>query len=377
MDTMIILTWCVQVAAPHIHKATVELVRLWTVKSELARGHAFEASDDLNSTSLDAMWAATFGKELGVTTGLAQLLSYEDLITAPKNLDSPVVFTKAIKPPAADAIVTILDTLENLAGSPFPSKHHWFLRQSRSYKKATSHKTELVLNIIDEAEDRLKKNDQASIRSAVDLMLQRELRAAKKNGRLPEYRSPAAQDELFGFLIAGHETTTTTMSWALKMLADNPLIQQKLRQELETEFSAAADAATNPTARDIALSGAAYLHATVEEILRCSYTITTLSRVAKQDTQVLGHHIPKGTDVFFMNNGPGFMKPGFAIDESKRNSRSLKAKDQYGTWDESDMGVFKPERWLKNDEKGNVEFDAHAGPSLPFGGGPRGCFGKS
>jgi len=47
-------------------------------------------------------------------------------------------------------------------------------------------------------------------------------------------------------------------------------------------------------------------------------------------------------------------------------------------WDVSDIGVFKPERWLvaRADGTGVLEFDPAAGPMMAFGGGPRGCVGR-
>jgi cytochrome P450 len=33
-------------------------------------------------------------------------------------------------------------------------------------------------------------------------------------------------------LIAGHETTSTTMSWAVEFLAQHPEVQDRLREEL-------------------------------------------------------------------------------------------------------------------------------------------------
>jgi cytochrome P450 len=45
-------------------------------------------------------------------------------------------------------------------------------------------------------------------------------------------------------------------------------------------------------------------------------------------------------------------------------------------WANEDMDKFKPERWLVHDEKGDEKFSATAGPTLPFGLGLRGCFGR-
>ena len=44
-------------------------------------------------------------------------------------------------------------------------------------------------------------------------------------------------------------------------------------------------------------------------------------------------------------------------------------------WD-WDLDLFEPRRWLLRDENGNEVFDGNALPTLVFGGGFRGCFGK-
>lgn len=41
-----------------------------------------------------------------------------------------------------------------------------------------------------------------------------------------------------------------------------------------------------------------------------------------------------------------------------------------------DLSVFEPRRWLVRDENGGEVFDGNALPTLVFGGGFRGCFGK-
>ena len=114
----------------------------------------------------------------------------------------------------------------------------------------------------------------------------------------------------------------------------------------------------------------------MEEILRCSTTGGAI-RIAKEDTDVLGYHIPAGTDVYMMNNGPGFMNPGFEIDESRRTPSSQANKDNSGgQWDTANMGAFDPDRWLTRNDKGAEVYNARAGPQLAFGLGPRSCFGR-
>jgi len=102
-------------------------------------------------------------------------------------------------------------------------------------------------------------------------------------------------------------------------------------------------------------------------------------RTSTVDTTIFGHRIPKGTEVFLMHNGPGYLSPPLPVDDSLRSESSLNAKNQVGQWtpDEEEMKSFRPERWLvQNAETGKEEYDAQAGPHLAFGLGPRGCYGR-
>lgn len=93
---------------------------------------------------------------------------------------------------------------------------------------------------------------------------------------------------------------------------------------------------------------------------------------------MLGHHVPKGTEVYLLGNGPGYFSPGFPVDEKLRSRTSQQAfidGKAYKSWNETDMGAFKPERWLA-EENGKVIFDKMAGSHLTFGLGTRGCFGR-
>lgn len=113
----------------------------------------------------------------------------------------------------------------------------------------------------------------------------------------------------------------------------------------------------------------------MEEILRCGGATPLVDRQATCDTELLGHHIPKGTIVMCLSRGPSMLKPAFEVDDSKRSKTSQAAKAR--AWDDEDIGQFKPERWLAGgSDAAPGEFDQQAGPSLSFGLGLRGCFGR-
>lgn len=181
-------------------------------------------------------------------------------------------------------------------------------------------------------------------------------------------------------MFAGHETTSTTLCWGLKFLADNPSAQTKLRESLQRAFPAAKADGRNPSIHEITGTSIPYLDATMEETLRCAGTAPVVDRVATVDTELLGHRVPKGTVVTCLVTGPSMMSPSFDIKMSRRSptSQSNVKEGRHRAWDVTDIAQFHPDRWIvssKNSAK-ETEFDPTAGPQLAFGLGTRGCYGK-
>jgi cytochrome P450 len=378
-----------EVGAPLIYSAVEDMLQLWRLKAKLSQGRPFEAATDIAHLALDAIWVAAFATPIDTLKSQVQLLSsIQSLENLPESGDAAVEMPKARTPAAFDAIITLTDTFAPLISSPAPRLHHWFIRQMPYYRKALASKDQLLADHMTAARGKFAKaaEKEELVQSAIDLMFQREVIQAEKDGREPVFDSASAKDELFGYLIAGHETTATTLSWGMKLLADNPQVTDQLRsilyKTLASDLSPASTSSQTsvppaPSPEAIARATMPYLDAVIEEILRMGVTASTLSRKALCDTEILGYAIPKGTDIFFMTNGPSFVAPPFEIAESKRSESSRKAVDARGMWDVSDIGVFRPERWLSpNGDKGEVVFDGRAGPNAQFGFGPRGCFGK-
>ena len=185
---------------------------------------------------------------------------------------------------------------------------------------------------------------------------------------------------MFGDIVGGHHTTSAAMMWLTKYLTDLPQIQTKLRSVLYETLSNAKEENRLFTFEEIRRAKLPYLDAVIEEMLRIN--AVTVTREALGDTMILGCPIKKGTQVFFVSNGPGFLSPSIPIEDSKRTETSRAAKVN-ATWDETqDLTLFDPERWLvrKNNGEGlledDVDFDGAAGPQLVFGLGPRACWGR-
>lgn len=111
------------------------------------------------------------------------------------------------------------------------------------------------------------------------------------------------------------------------------------------------------------------MDATLEECVRLANITPRLVRVATVDTQVLGYHIPKGTQIMC---SPYVGEAPFDIPESLRTRKCQAAKDNVDRGWRPDMSHFCPERWL--DDAGN--FNPRAFRRLAFSTGPRACFGE-
>ena len=156
-------------------------------------------------------------------------------------------------------------------------------------------------------------------------------------------------DQMMTFLAAGHETTATAMTWAIRTLAQHPAIQSRLRAEIRTHLPPLFDTLTPVTA--LMLDSLPFLHAVGNEILRIHPPVVLTAREAARDTTIQGTFIRKGTRVV--------LSP-YAINMST------------SLWG-ADPQVFNPDRWLGNKNGGaesNYSF-------LTFLHGPRSCIGQA
>ncbi|KAF1920727.1 cytochrome P450 [Ampelomyces quisqualis] len=371
-----------EVAAPQLHHNFMDLINMWLEKMRLGKGRPFAVKHDIYETALEAIWAAIFGLDdiSTVTRNQIKLLSSQMDFPIPSSLDKEVVFPRATAPPAFRAVLEITDGIEAVIKSPFPRLTGFFQRYTPAGRKNHAEKKSFIAKEIAKAKKRIIESGvkETKVTNAVDHMLRRENAAAERVGRLPDYSSQMLADELFGLLIAGHDTTSTTLLWALKFLAANQSMQIKLRAELRSALFDANSESRIPTAHEIASCQNHYLDACIEEINRVSCTGSVPSRNTITDAVVLGHVIPKGTRVCFLGQGHGILEPAFPVPESLHSERYRQVGDErVGSWDLKDMKKFDPERWLVHDPATTTDvYDSTAGPHIAFGGGLRGCFGK-
>ncbi|KAF5523521.1 Cytochrome P450 monooxygenase TRI13 [Colletotrichum aenigma] len=375
-------TFINQVSAPEVYKSISTLIKVWQIKCEQAKGRPFLAHHDITHAALDSIFASSFGLPESQSITIQQLNAVEQ--SAPEILggtDEEVVFAEGTIPELFAAVLTLTNSVTDTQLSPAPILTSWVLRKFPYMKKATAVKDGYIRDRITESVQ-LIEGGKTEPWSALHSVLLREREVAAKEHRKPDYYKRSIFDEFFGFMMAGHDTSATAMAWGVKYLADNPASQDHLRSALRAALPEAIREKRAPTYQELIKAQVPYLDAMVEEVLRHSGPIAFVVREALQDTTVLGRHIPKGTNVFLMANGPGYLEPNMPVDDKSRSpgARRDQNKALTGAWADDDIAAFRPERWLKHDESAKGEsdgvFDPMAGPTLAFGLGPRGCFGK-
>lgn len=381
-------TFISQVSAPEVYKAASTMIKVWRLKCNLAQGRPFAAHHDITFLALDSIFASSFGLPEAESNTIQRLEIIQKWKPSPDigvpdkdNIDKPVPFPEeANVPEVFSAVLTLANSVTDTQLSPAPRLTSWVIRKFPYMRKATAIKDAYIRNKSEACIARIEAGD-TQPRSALHSVLLRERDLAAKDGRPPAYRRRGIADEFFGFMTAGHDTSATTVAWGVKLLADHPAAQATLRAALRTRMPDAAREKRAPTYPELAaaMTRTPYLDAVVEEVLRHANTIAFVVRRAQLDTTVLGRHIPKDTDVFLMANGAGYLAPSLPVPDTQRSPGARRAEGRAltGAWAEADISAFRPERWLKGDaDTGGEVFDSMAGPTLAFGLGPRGCFGR-
>ncbi|XP_022770316.1 cytochrome P450 704C1-like [Durio zibethinus] len=164
------------------------------------------------------------------------------------------------------------------------------------------------------------------------------------------------RDIILNFMIAGKDTSANALSWFLYMLCKNPLIQEKVAQEVRDVIGRKENDADidnfMAAISDADLEQMHYLHAALTETLRL-YPIIPLDGVRAKMDDILpdGYKVKKGDGVFYMAYAMGRMTYVWGDDACN----------------------FRPERWLNN---GVFQPQSHF-KFIAFHAGPRMCLGKN
>ena len=145
-------------------------------------------------------------------------------------------------------------------------------------------------------------------------------------------------DEILTLIVAGHETTASTLNWTWYLLSQHPEVEQTLSNELNdvTAFSGFDDLPRFPYTRQI-----------IDETMRLYPAGWCLNRKALHDDWLGEYFVPAGTEIYI---------PPYFI---QRHA---------DLWEEPDR--FNPDRFRPDNVK-----HRHRLATIPFSAGPRNCIG--
>ncbi|KAG8900784.1 hypothetical protein FRB99_005758 [Tulasnella sp. 403] len=167
-------------------------------------------------------------------------------------------------------------------------------------------------------------------------------------------------DQIKTILFAGHETSSTSLTWLLYEISkpENIRIQHKLKDELL--------AVDNERPSMDELNSLPYLDAVIRETLRLDAVVEYVTRAAEKDDV-----IPVAEP--FVDRY-GVLRNEIRIAKGEVIAIPILTLNRHPKiWGE-DGAEFKPERWLTPDKRINELPSVFSG-LMTFSGGPRGCIG--
>jgi cytochrome P450 len=204
------------------------------------------------------------------------------------------------------------------------------------------------------ADNRRAARAREALYGVVDELIARRARAGAEGddlvSRLLSARDPdtgeamdvqQVRDEALIFLLAGHETTSTALTFTLHLLGRHPREQAKVQDELDAVL-----AGRPPTTDDLPALGRTTM--AIKEAMRLYPPAYALGRRSEAKTEIGGYVIPAGSNVL-VSQYATHRHPQF--------------------WDDPER--FDPARFTPEREEAR-----HRYAYFPFGAGPRACIGS-
>lgn len=167
--------------------------------------------------------------------------------------------------------------------------------------------------------------------------------------------------QLTTLILAGHETTSTGLTWALWALAHHPAIQTRLRQEIREVWTDASEDISFEELHDLA-----FLDRVTAEVMRLHPPVHSTNREPAQDAFIPLSTPIRQRDGRLLDRVPVKKGQALIISIVTYNRR----KDIWG----DDAMEFKPDRWLNLPDA--VSRNGLPGGHLAFIAGPRNCVGS-
>lgn len=284
-----------------------------------------DIQDWFMKSTLDSIFKVGFGVELDTMCG---------------SDDEGKKFSEAFDDASASSLYRYVDVL-------WPIKKFLNIGLEAKLKESVRIVDDFVYKLINNKVE-LMKTSQGHFSTKKDDILSRFLQQSDTD---PKY----LRDIILNFVIAGKDTTATTLSWFVYMLCKHPEVDEKVAEEVRrvTNVTGVADP-TEFKARlsEESLERMHYLHAALTETLRLYPAVPVDVKICfSDDTLPDGYSVNKGDAVGYQPYAMGRMKFIWGDD----------AED------------FRPERWLN--EEGIFQSESPF-KFTAFQAGPRICLGK-
>jgi len=262
-----------------------------------SEGAAVNMTDWLRRVTLDIIGVAGMGYNFNA-------------LSDPEN-ELNNAYDRVFNKPHNEQLMNIIETMENLVPvawlSSVPLKHN------HETDEGAASIRRMATVLIDQKRLQVKENSEVMQKDVLSVAIDSD-----------QITDRALVDQVMTFLAAGHETVSTAMTWAIVSLCRHPEIQNQLREEIRSELLSPIKNSRSITPQDI--NRLPYLQAVCNEVLRYHAPVPLSRRECIKDTTILGHPIPKGTNILLVPAAVNF-------------SKTLWGKD---------AAQFRPERWIRS-----------------------------
>lgn len=195
-----------EVAAPNIYKSSTRLLELWKSKARITGGKPFQAETDIFYAALDAVFDFGFGDAVEQRALISQMEAVDGYETQlPKATKGSFVdFPIATIDQSFQAMLNSVENIGPVTASGWPKLAWWLIGWKPSVRRNRAIIDEFTKGQLMKAAGRYANrgadNSDEFAKSAIDLMVQREATAAKKEGREPVFWNRTMRDEVSGLI---------------------------------------------------------------------------------------------------------------------------------------------------------------------------------
>lgn len=314
--------------------------------------HRKPIAEALNTQNIQAFYPVLLSKTKSIFKKFQEFANQNEIVDVQKEF---MLFTVDIT--TEIAFGHKLDTINNKTNSfqehlevifpmvnsritaPLPIWRYFKSKKDRALESALKAIEKIIHQFIEDAKEKVERNIKTQRKPA------NFLEALLQGNKNIEFTDKEVYGNVFTMLLAGEDTTSNSISWAMFYLSQHRDIVEKIREETNIVYpnSIAANSYDD-------LTQLKYTNAVVQETIRLKPTTPQLYFESNEDNVVEGLMLPKGTKIILQN-------------------KVAQTSEKYF----SEPELFSPQRWLQNECPMHKNHD----PSVikTFGGGPRYCPG--